>query len=109
MERLTEWRLRELLAQRELYQTTELVPLLAAQGVVLSREQVYRLVTTTPRRLNIEVLGALCTILECSPNDLIGFKEQDQAKKVSNGDAQPIGRLVTPPAKRTVIRRPYAE
>ena len=31
-----QWRLRPLMAQRELYQTTDLVPLLAERGVVLS-------------------------------------------------------------------------
>ena len=109
MDRTTQWRLRELLAQQEIYQTTELVPLLAAQGVLLSREQVYRLVTNTPRRLNIEVLGALCAILDCTPNDLIAFKVQDAAPRVASGEASNIGRLTTQPTQRTVIRRPHLE
>jgi DNA-binding Xre family transcriptional regulator len=59
------------MADQGLFQTTELVPLLAARGVVLSREQVYRLVVKTPQRLNLEVLAALCDILDCAPGDLI--------------------------------------
>jgi Cro/C1-type HTH DNA-binding domain len=35
------------------------------------REQVYRLVTSTPQRLNMDVLAALCDILGCGPQDLI--------------------------------------
>ena len=65
------WHLRRLMAEQGLFQTTELVPLLAERGVVLSREQVYRLATKTPERLNLEVLAALCDILDCQPGDLI--------------------------------------
>ena len=59
------------MAERGLFQTTELVPLLAERGVELSREQVYRLVAKTPQRLNLQVLAALCDILEVTPADLI--------------------------------------
>ncbi|MGH4012092.1 MAG: helix-turn-helix domain-containing protein [Pseudonocardiaceae bacterium] len=45
------WHLRRLMADRGMFATTELVPLLAARGIVLSREQVYRLVTGTPGRV----------------------------------------------------------
>ena len=65
------WHLRRLMADQGLFQTTELVPLLAERGVVLSREQVYRLVVKTPQRLNLDVLAALCDILDCAPGDLI--------------------------------------
>lgn len=65
------WHLRRLMADQGMFQTTELVPLLAERGVPLSREQVYRLVTKTPQRLNLEVLAALCDILDCRPGDLI--------------------------------------
>lgn len=65
------WNLRKMMAERGMFQTTELVPLLASHGVQLSKEQVYRLVTGTPQRLNMDVLAALCQIFECSPNDMI--------------------------------------
>lgn len=65
------WHLRRLMAEQGLFQTTELVPLLAERGVQLSREQVYRLAVKTPQRLNLQVLAALCDILDCEPGDLI--------------------------------------
>ena len=65
------WHLRRLMAEQGLFQTTELVPLLAERGVELSREQVYRLATKPPQRLNLQVLAALCDILDCEPGDLI--------------------------------------
>jgi DNA-binding Xre family transcriptional regulator len=65
------WHLRRLMAERGLFQTTELVPLLAERGVSLSREQVYRLAAKTPERLSLVTLAALCDILDCAPGDLI--------------------------------------
>ena len=65
------WHLRRLMADRDMYATTELRPLLAERGVALSREQVYRLVTGTPERLSLATLAALCDILDCGPGDLV--------------------------------------
>ncbi len=65
------WHLRMVMAERGMFATTDLVPLLAARGVVLSREQVYRLVAKIPERLSLTTLAALCDILECTPADLI--------------------------------------
>jgi len=65
------WHLRRLMAEQGMFQTTELVPLLAERGVELSREQVYRLATRPPQRLNLAVLAGLCDILDCQPGDLI--------------------------------------
>lgn len=97
-----QWRLRALMAQRELYQTTDLVPLLAERGVILSREQVFRLVTQPPQRLSMDVLAALCDILECSPNDLIEITAVNQSvKKAAGGQSQPV-----PKVRRTTVRRP---
>jgi len=65
------WHLRRLMAERGMFATTDLIPLLAERGVSLSREQVYRLVVKVPERLNLTALAALCDILNCSPADLI--------------------------------------
>ena len=72
------WNLRQVMATRSIFQTSELVPLLAERGVQLSREHVYRLVTKTPQRLNMDVLAALCDILDCEPNDLLQPSVQHQ-------------------------------
>lgn len=61
-----EWNLRRLMADQDMYQTTDLVPKLAEYGVHLSREQVFRLVTQPPQRLSMDTLVALCGILGCS-------------------------------------------
>jgi DNA-binding Xre family transcriptional regulator len=65
------WHLRRLMAEQDMYATTQLRPLLAERGVSLSREQVYRLVTGVPERLSLATLAALCDILGCEPGELI--------------------------------------
>jgi len=65
------WHLRQVMAARGMFATTELGPLLAERGVVLSREQVYRLVAGIPERLNLTTLAALCDILDVTPADLV--------------------------------------
>jgi len=82
------WHLRDLMAAKGMFMTSDLVPLLAERGVALSREQVYRLVTQQPERLNVYVLAALCDILDCSPGDLLEpFAENATTKKVATAEA----------------------
>jgi DNA-binding Xre family transcriptional regulator len=101
-----QWNLRQVMATRSIFQTSELVPLLAERGVSLSREHVYRLVTKTPQRLNMDVLAALCDILDCEPNDLLQpVVEQVKVAKTGSEPAGPgIGDLRPIRAK---IRRPH--
>jgi DNA-binding Xre family transcriptional regulator len=96
------WNLRKLMASRDMFQTTDLVPLLAERGVHLSREQVFRLVTQPPQRLSMDTLAALCDILECTPNDLIEVKAVNAQVSRAIGDAS----RPTPQVRRTTIHRP---
>lgn len=65
------WRLREVMAARGMWKTTDLGPLLAERGVQLSMAQVYRLAAKSPERLSLRTLAALCDIFDCTPNELI--------------------------------------
>ena len=65
------WHLRMRMAERGMFATSDLVPLLAERGVVLSREQVYRLVAKVPERVSLTVLAALCDALGVSPAELV--------------------------------------
>lgn len=96
------WHLRRLMAEQGMFQTTELVPLLAERGVVLSREQVYRLAVKTPQRLNLQVLTALCDILDCDPGDLIEcYREVDQR---ASSSSQPSASSRPRPRRARVTR-----
>lgn len=76
------WHLRRLMANNDMFATTDLQPLLQKRGVKLSPAQVYRLVVQTPERLSLQTLVALCDILDCTPNDLIEpMTEQATTKK----------------------------
>jgi DNA-binding Xre family transcriptional regulator len=97
-----QWNLRKIMASKDIFQTTDLVPLLAERGVHLSREQVFRLVTQPPKRLPMDTLAALCDILDCSPNDLIEITVVNvEVRKASNEAPQ-----AAPTVRRTSIRRP---
>jgi DNA-binding Xre family transcriptional regulator len=65
------WNLRHVMADRGMFATTDLIPLLAQRGIRLSSSQVYRLVVERPERLSLRVLMALLDIFDCSMSDLI--------------------------------------
>jgi DNA-binding Xre family transcriptional regulator len=103
------WHLREVMATRGMFNTSDLVAPLAEIGIRLSREQIYRLVTQEPQRLNVDVFAALCEILQCGPQDLIEVAPvQVQVRKVasygSEGSSSEHVKSVTPVRAR--IRKP---
>lgn len=91
------WHLRKVMADRGMFQTTDLIDPLAQRGVKLSSSQVYRLVTERPERLSLKVLMALLDILGCSMDELIEpFAEASGAtsrKKKAVGAETGIGEL----------------
>lgn len=94
-----QWHLRRLLADRGMFATTELVPLLAERGIVLSREQVYRLVVRVPERLSLATLAALCDILDCQPGDLV----EPVAQVHPAGKARPQSPAAQPRPRRARV------
>ncbi|MGB8230222.1 MAG: helix-turn-helix transcriptional regulator, partial [Pseudonocardiaceae bacterium] len=83
-----QWHVRLRMAEKGLYQTSDLVPLLAERGITLSREQVFRLVTQPPQRLSMDTLAALCDILDCLPNDLIEVQVVNTELRRTAGDTK---------------------
>jgi DNA-binding Xre family transcriptional regulator len=105
------WRLREVMAARELWHTTELRPLLVERGIDLSPAQVHRLVTQTPERLSLRTLMALCDALDCELVDLLERVAEAPAQKQrraagggdgGDGDVLPL----QPKPARIAPRRP---
>lgn len=84
-----EWNLRPLMAQRGMYATTDLDPLLRERGITLSATQVYRLVTGKPERLNVAVLVALSDALGCDLGELIRPVVVATARRHKAGAASP--------------------
>lgn len=83
------WHLRQVMAQRNLWKTTELIPLLKSRGINLSNAQVHRLVTSTPERIPARTFAALCDILDCSPNDLFEPYLEMRAAATANAPRRP--------------------
>jgi DNA-binding Xre family transcriptional regulator len=89
-----QWRLRMAAAQREVWTGAELRRLLAERaGLQLSAASVSALMTKQPSQLKLSTLAALCTALECTPNDLLDVDVTPVAAK-----PRPT-RATRPPAK----------
>jgi putative transcriptional regulator len=80
------WRLRMAAAQREVWTGTELRRLLAEKaGLQMSAASVSALLTKEPSQIKLSTLIALCTALQCSPDDLFEV------------DTSPVEQSATPP------------
>lgn len=99
----TVWHLRRIMAEHGLFKTTELIPLLERYGVRLSREQVFRLVTQTPERANLHVIGAVCAALGCNPSDLIEVRVIEEKTVAVEQTCGSLGQMRPKPAR---IHRP---
>jgi DNA-binding Xre family transcriptional regulator len=93
------WNLRQVMAGRGMFATTDLIGPLAQRKIRLSSSQVYRLVAERPERLSLKVLMALLDILGCSLEDLIepaaepgteaGRKKRAAGAEAGVGDLRP--------------------
>lgn len=98
------WNLRQVMAARGLFQTTDLIDPLAARGIALSSSQVYRLVVERPERLSLKVLMALLDILDCSMDELIepvAAAGTAHRRRAVGGPETGIGTLRPKPARIT--------
>jgi len=90
------WNLRQVMASREMFQTTDLLEPLEQREISLSSSQVYRLVTERPERLSLKILMALLDILDCTMEDLIepvAAAAASRKKRAVGGGEQGLGDL----------------
>ncbi|WP_282936942.1 helix-turn-helix transcriptional regulator [Paenibacillus sp. RC67] len=65
------WMLRQVMASRGIWSGAALARLLKEKAnYSLSAPSISALLTGQPRQMKAETLDALCTVLECTPNDL---------------------------------------
>jgi len=89
------WNLRMKAAERGIWKSTELRRLLAEAGLEVSAGKMSMLWTTNPTTIRLEDLDIICTVLDCTPADLLivdheaAAGRRPDAAKVSNGDDQP--------------------
>lgn len=72
-----EWRLTELMRRQGLRSAKDLQLALQARGLQLSHTQVWRLTQTPPEKIRIDLLEALLSVLQCSPQQLFGWPAVD--------------------------------
>ena len=66
-----EWRLRKVMADREIWTGSELARLMKERaGYSLSAPSISALLTSSPKQVKSETMDALCTALDCTPADL---------------------------------------
>jgi len=102
----TRWNLRQVMALKGLFQTSDLLPLLEDRDIHLTRQYVHKLVTIPPQRINTDLLAALCDILDCTPSDLLTVEavEEQSAPRAVNGESGPAIGSIRP--IRAKVRRP---
>jgi DNA-binding Xre family transcriptional regulator len=88
------WHLRQVMADRGMFATTDLIEPLARRGIRLSSSQVYRLVVERPERLSLKILMALLDILDCSMSELIEpVAARARTTKAVGGSEPGVGQL----------------
>jgi len=100
------WGLRDVMAARGMFATTDLIAPLTARGVQLSSSQVYRLVVERPERLSLKVLMALMDILDCQMDELIepiAVAGPARRTKAAAGGEAGVGDLRPRPARITAV------
>lgn len=88
------WKLRMAAAQREVWTGADLRRLLAERaGIELSSASVSALFTKTPSQVKLSTLAALCTALQCAPNDLFEVDTTPVAPKTRPKPARPAPKV----------------
>ncbi len=99
------WRLRVMMAERGIRTVTELRRRLESLGVEISTQQLNRIVTDLPQRLNTDLFAALLTVLRCTPNDLFAV-ESERPPSVNGGGWEHGAERAAPiPSKRATRRK----
>lgn len=94
---MIQWRLRQVMAAREIWTGQGLLELLRTKaGVELSHVAVMRLVKEKPKQVRLVTLEALCMALDCSPWDIMDWSPDDARREAAGRlKGKPV-RLVSP-------------
>jgi DNA-binding Xre family transcriptional regulator len=92
------WRLRVMMAERNIKTATDLGRRLREVGLEISSQQLARVVNDMPQRMNTDLLAGLLTVLDCTPGDLLEVKE-------SGSDSAGKGKIVSGTPRATTSQR----
>jgi DNA-binding Xre family transcriptional regulator len=69
------WNLRLAAAQRDIWKASQLQAMLAEAGLVISAGKMSHLWSSQPVTIRLEDLQIICTVLGCTPNDLLVLEQ----------------------------------
>lgn len=75
------WNLRMKAAEQGIWKSTELRRLLADAGLEISAGKMSMLWTGTPTTIRLDDLDVLCSVLDCSPTDLLIAQPEEVAAR----------------------------
>jgi len=103
--RLT-WRLRVMMAERNITTATELQRLLEKSGFQITSSQLTRIIKERPDRINTELLDHLLSVLNCGIDDLLRSDPILQEKQEKDTPtSEPAAQKSTENPKKTRVRR----
>ena len=92
------WNLRLKAAERGIWKSTEMRRLLAEHGLEISAGKMSALWTSTPTTIRLDDLEIICSVLECTPSDLLICEpEKVAARKPQKEEAVGNAAVVSPP------------
>jgi putative transcriptional regulator len=92
-----QWNLRLRAAERGIWKSAQMRRMLAEAGLEISAGKMSSWWARTPPTMRLEELDVLCSVLECSPNDLMTPEPErvsarrPRTSEAANGDNHPDG------------------
>ena len=103
------WRLRVMMAERDIRSATELHRLLLKSGYNITSSQLTRIVKERPERISTDLLDHLLNILNCEISDLLRSESASSdvviKESASSNSASPNANTNTPQPKKPRIRK----
>ena len=102
------WRLRVMMAERNITTATELQRLLEKSGFQITSSQLTRIIKERPDRVSTELLDHLLDVLKCDIGDLLRSDLVEPESKMTNESVSTESKAQTKP-KKLRVRRESAE
>lgn len=94
------WNMRLKAAERGIWKSTDMRRLLAAAGLEISAGKMSALWTQTPMTIRLEDLDVICSVLDCSPAELLICEPDKVAARRPEQITQAQATAVTRPKTR---------
>lgn len=96
------WNLRMVAAQRGIWRSSDLRRALSSAGLEISMGKMSNLWSGNPISVRLDDLNVICTVLECSPNDVLILSDPAELEQPTTQETQVASgpRTVRPSRRR---------